>query len=39
MQEFDYCDAIVESGRTIEDNGLEIVKVICDTIYGALYTL
>ncbi len=38
-QLFDYCDAIVETGKTLEDNNLEIVKVLCDQVYGALYTL
>jgi ATP phosphoribosyltransferase len=28
LDNFDYCDAIVESGRTIEDNDLKIVKVL-----------
>ena len=36
---FDYCDAIVETGTTLNVNELEVVEVLCNQIYGALYTL
>jgi ATP phosphoribosyltransferase len=39
IDDFDYCDAIVESGRTIKDNNLKIVKVLAESIQAALYTL
>lgn len=39
IDSFDYCDAIVESGRTIEDNNLRIVKILAPQIQAAMYTL
>lgn len=33
----DYCDAIVESGKTVEENELEIVAVLEKTIYAGYY--
>ena len=36
---FDYCDAIVFSGKTIEDNQLEIQAVIKSEIKVILFTL
>jgi hypothetical protein len=38
-RQFDYCDGIVETGQTVEDNNLEIEAVLYKPIYGAFYTL
>jgi hypothetical protein len=37
--QFQYCDAILSSGKTIKDNNLEIEAVLEDTIKVILFEL
>lgn len=37
LPEYDLCDAVVETGATLEDNYLEIHKVLYETLDIGLY--